>query len=159
MTKLGTPIGAAPKSAIVTLGLVSVGEPSGLRSASGFIGARVPPLFPPPSRSRSRSRSRPGFDSPLSVSPPTPRPPSPVGPTAPPGPVLPVSGSSVVVSGLVVVVSGEVVVGCSGVVVVVEEGGVGVPLVPDSEASSGPVQSGSAMSVIPSPSSSAVFEH
>src|SRR5215208_5185942 len=33
MTKLGTPIGAGPKVARVRLGLVSAGEPSGLRSA------------------------------------------------------------------------------------------------------------------------------
>ena len=39
MTKFGTPIGAAPKSAMVTVGFVLVGEPSGLRSSGGSIGS------------------------------------------------------------------------------------------------------------------------
>ena len=62
MTKFGTPIGAAPKSATVTVGFVLVGVPSGLRSSGGSIGssgslpsssglgssALPPPLPPPP---------------------------------------------------------------------------------------------------------------
>ncbi len=59
-----------------------------------------------------------------------------------PGVVVELSPSGVVVEVLGVVVDGVV-----------------VPFVPDSVASSGPVQSGSPMSWTPSPSSSAPFEH
>ena len=74
MTKLGTPIGAAPKSAIVTVGLVSVGVPSGFRSASGSAGARVPP------EAWSASPIGAGLVVPGLVVPPEPRPPEPLGP-------------------------------------------------------------------------------
>src|SRR4051794_41202271 len=42
MTKLGTPIGAGPKVATVSPGLVGAGEPSGLRSAGCSIFWRSP---------------------------------------------------------------------------------------------------------------------
>ena len=42
MTKLGTPIGAGPKGAMVVVGLVIVGEPSALKGGGGFIGLRLP---------------------------------------------------------------------------------------------------------------------
>src|SRR5215218_1654289 len=80
MTKLGTPIGAGPKGAIVVVGLATVGAPPGLYAAppSGPFGAgwsppplalgavTAPVLLPPAASPRTSLREIP----PLPASPP-----------------------------------------------------------------------------------------
>src|SRR5215218_1680342 len=161
MTKFGTPIGAGPKSAIVTAGLVSVGTPSGRRSASGSVGRR----WPEPSSSSPPWRRSPApglVDS--TVPAPVPRPPEPLGPLTPPSGLTVPPASVVVVlvaSSVVVLLSVDVddgwVVVDGGWVVV--DGASGRPPEPASTVSSAPEQSGSARSASPSPSSSAAFAH
>src|SRR5262245_50856547 len=158
MTKLGTPIGAGPKSAIVTSGLALVGVPSGRRGGSSCTGSRpcsAPPWSgpTPPVAVVSACSLEPR---PLPPAVPIEPPAMPLPPVAPewvvllPPPVLPPPW--VVLLPVVLLLLPVVVLG--GVVVVVG----GAP-VPDSVASRGPVQSGSARSLSPSPSSSARFEH
>ena len=158
MTKFGTPIGAAPKSAMVRLGLVSVGVPSGRRSAGSVIGLRS--AFVPPVSRLVVAAVVTGFGlsgRPAGAWTSKPRPPWPDGPTTPS------SGVVVVVVGVVVVVDGGVVGGrrprggrvrgrwCAG--------GSASRWSPDSVESRGSEQSGSSRSVTPSPSSSTLFEH
>ena len=69
-------------------------------------------------------------------------------------------GAAGAAAGLVAVAAGAAVAAAAGRAARAAcSGGAGTPLVPDSVASSGPVQSGSARSLMPSPSSSARFEH
>src|SRR6476659_6001523 len=94
MTKLGTPIGAGPKGAIVVVGLAVVGvppleycEPPSPPSGAGWspppfaLGAVTAPLgLPPPGLSRSSLRSTPSLPAGLLPTIPVPclTPPSPV---------------------------------------------------------------------------------
>ena len=140
MTKLGTPIGAAPKSATVSVGLVSVGVPSGLRSAGSSIGSSGCRCRRRCRRRRRRRRRRR----------PSPPPPAPPLPLPPPPPPVAAAGAGA---------AGRAdrrrrgsdrrarsTVGRAG-------------LGPASVLSSGPAQSASARSVRPSPSSSRRLEH
>src|SRR5262245_53363290 len=129
--KLGTPIGAGPKVAIVRLGFRAVGEPSGLRSVGSRIFWRsplaialapLPFLFCLPNRPLPPGPALPGFFWAF-----------PEGPTA------------VVVEPVVLVVDPDP-----------PEPPVGTLY---SSVSSGPLQPGSARSTRPSPSSSARLEH
>src|SRR5687767_7718637 len=85
--KLGTPIGAGPKSAIVRVGLALVGTPLGAR-ASCSLGLRSPSLWVPPSAPPPRPPDPPGPPGPAPPPPPAkPSPPPP--PTEPPPPPPP----------------------------------------------------------------------
>ncbi len=138
--KFGTPIGAGPKSATVRVGLVSVGEPSGLRSVGFSIGSSglsppLPPLSPP-------SWPLPPLSEPL---------PPPVEPLPPPPPPLPGSPVPGPVPG-----PGSGSGSGSGSGKGLSSGGV---VDSASELSSGSSHSASSRSVLPSSSSSRRFEH
>src|SRR5688500_12203679 len=92
MTKLGTPIGAGPKSPRVVVGLELVGEPSSLKGGGGFIGLRLPGssvliFFSLPSPVPTPPEPPPPIGSPGSTVPPLPSPPPP--PEPPPEPSVP----------------------------------------------------------------------
>ena len=156
MMKFGTPIGAGPKSAIVRSGLASVGVPSGARSGCSSIGSRSwpspCPCWSPPSRSLV-----------VRVAVAVPRPPPPLAPIDPPPTPLPPVAAAAASSSRRRSARSPVGRAAGGRRRDRgrrrrrrgrrRRGGA------DSVASSGPVQSGSARSLRPSPSSSARFEH
>src|SRR5687768_14571869 len=108
--KLGTPIGVAPKSATLRLGLLLVGVPSGLRR--GGSSKAVPPPLPPPSPPAPVPPLAPPFPPPPPA--PPPEPPEPPEPPSVPGAgvIGPALGGEVPGAG-VVVVPGSGVVGAA----------------------------------------------